>query len=277
MEQDGHDLAAEDYLAHLAGVVVEAFEIPISDAISERVGRGELTESEAMAAHGRSWYRYPVRSSADPVESGTSPAGVARAIDVASAGRVVAVPLSARLEDGSVQLTDDRWSGVLDELAAHVDDWQWHAVFNYESDQVLKPDDPAFTPANLAAAGAEARLPRDDWGVGHFAGLAGLWRMRSTGRWWMLLFDTYKHRGFDGYQPQPASLMRQALVRTDGRGGGVLLVVPAQTVQDVRRMLDRRGLVARMWSNGSPEPDDWAWTAPAEVSPRLPSAVQWQR
>lgn len=255
----GHDLAAEDYLAHLAAVAVEAEEIPVSDEIARRVREGELTESAALAAHGRDWYRFPVRWSADPVESGTSPAGVARAIDVATAGSWVAVPVAARDEAGEVQLDSERWGRLLGDLEALVPAWRWHAIFNYESDQMLRPDDARYTAANLVAADVLDRVPRDTWGVGHFAGLAGLWRMGRDGPWWLLLLDTYKHRGFEGYQPQPAELMRQAMVRTDGREGGMLLIVPRGHLAEAESLLARQGIPARMWSNGSLEPDDWAW------------------
>jgi hypothetical protein len=105
------------------------------------------------------------------------------------------------------------------------------------------------------------RIPRDDWGVGHVAGLLGLWRRRIDGEWWLVLLDTYKERGFDGYQPQPAAVVRQALVREDGRGGGLLLVLPRATVVQATAALRRLGIEPRMWSNGSPEPDDWTWRA----------------
>lgn len=260
-----HDLTAEDYLAHLAAVIVEEDEIPASAAVGRRVEAGELTEAEALEAFASIWYRYPVRSSSDPVQSGTSPTGIARATWMASTGQLSTVPVAARTEDGTVQLTSERWNQLLTDLAARVEDWRWHAIFNYQSDQLFKPDGPSFNPANLQSSDAASRIPLDDWGVGHFVGLAGLWRMRGTGAWWLLLLDTYKHRGFEGYQPQPAELMRRGIVRTDGRGGGLLLVVPTAVAADVALWLRRREITPRMWSNGSPEPTDWTWT---EIPPR---------
>ncbi len=269
VEHEGHDLGAEDYLAHLAAVVIEDYEVAPSAEVGRRVASGVLTEAQALAESGGAWYRFPVRSSSDPVKSGTSPAGVARAVTLASSGRLTVVPIPARTVGGTVQLTEARWSALLDALAEHVADWRWHAIFNYESDQLLRPNDPSFTPDNLRAADAEDRIPRDDWGVGHFVGLAGMWKhMGGSGPWWLLLFDTYKHRGFDGYQPQPAELMRQGMVRTDGRGGGLLLVAPAAIAQRLAGLVRSLGLEARMWSNGSTEPDDWTWTPPAVQDPQ---------
>ncbi len=260
---DGVDLAAEDYLAHLAATVVEAYEVGPSAEVARRIAAGELTEEEALRQHGDSWYRFAVRASADPVESGTSPTGIARAVSMGTKGALVTLPLTARDVDGEVQLTPERWEELLRVLADHLVEWRWHAVLNYEVNQVLRPTDPAYRPENLREAHAAALVPRDTWGVGHFAGLLGLWRRRVDDAWWLVLLDTYKERGFDGYQPQPAELVRHALVREDGREGGILLVLPRTALEPASAAIREIGLVPRMWSNGSLEPADWAWKAGA--------------
>jgi hypothetical protein len=101
-------------------------------------------------------------------------------------------------------------------------------------------------------------LPRDHWGVGHFAGIGALWR-DADGAAWVLLLDTYKERGWAGYEPQPAGLLRDGLVRADGREGGLLLVLPREHLQDAMVAIEALGLEIRMWSNGSLEPEGWAW------------------
>lgn len=255
----GIDLGAEDYLAHLASVVVEASEVEPSAAVDRRVAAGELDHDEALARHRREWYRWPVRASADPVECGTSPTGVVRAITIATGGQLVSLPIAARLADGSIQLTAERWEALIDRLAARTDAWRWHAIFNYETDLLLSPDDPSYTPEGLASPDVLDRVPLDDWGVGHFVGLAGTWRSSVTGSRWLLLFDTYKERGFDGYEPQPAELMRRGLVRDDGRGGGMLLVLPRDVLDEAAAVVRGLGLEPRTWDNGSPAPDDWRW------------------
>ncbi|MFH1475048.1 MAG: hypothetical protein ABIG85_04235 [Chloroflexota bacterium] len=156
-------------------------------------------------------------------------------------------------------MTPERWERLLELLADHAADWRWHAILNYEANQVLRPVDPGYRPENLRALDAAARIPRDDWGVGHFAGLLGLWRRRVDGAWWFVLLDTYKERGFEGYQPHPAEVVRRALVREDGRGGGMLLVLPRAVLGPATEALRRLGIEPRAWSNGSPEPDDWTW------------------
>jgi hypothetical protein len=256
---DGHDLTAEDYLAHLAGVVIEGHEVAPSREVDERIARGELTERQALEQHGRIWYRYPVRSSDDPTVQGTSPTGIARAIALGTDDRLSTIPIPGRGADGAVALDEARFVALFDLIEEHLESWSLHAILNYESDHLLGPRAPEYTLENLRAPGAIDRLPRDNWGVGHFAGLAGLWR-RPGGEPWVLLFDTYKERGFDGYQPQPAELVRRALVRTDDRGGGVLMVVPRDRAGELASAVLGIGIEPRMWSNGSPEPDDFVWS-----------------
>ena len=252
------DLRTEDALAHLAGVVIEDYEVEPSAQVARRVAAGELTEADALHDFGDVWYRYPVRSSSDPASSGTSPTGVARAIAIGTDGALGSVPIPGRDADGRPQLTPERWDALLELIEANLETWSLHVIFNYESDQLLKPESPEYRSEALRRPEAAETLPRDDWNVGHFAGLAGMWR-RPWGDRWIVLFDTYKERGFDGYQPQPAELMRRALIREDGRGGGLLLVLPRKHVVAGLDAVGLLGLAAGMWDNGSPDPDDWAW------------------
>jgi hypothetical protein len=252
------DLTDEDALAHLAAVAIEAYEVAPSEQVARRVAGGELSEADALRDFGSIWYRYPVRSSSDPAQSGTSPAGVGRAIAVGSGGALATVPVPGRAADGRPQLTRGTWDALLDLVESHLAEWSIHAIFNYESDQLLKPESPEYQSGGLLRPDATDAIPRDDWGVGHFAGLAGVWR-RPWGERWLVLFDTYKERGFDGYQPQPAELMRRALVREDGRGGGMLLVLPREFVDAGLAAVAALGLETGMWDNRSLDPDDWAW------------------
>lgn len=255
------DLREEDALAHLAGVVIEDDEVGPSEDVAARVRSGELSATEALERFGKTWYRYPVRSSSDPVITGTSASGVARAIAVGTDGALGTVPVPGRVGgrgDGEVQLTPERWVPLFDLVSAQLQDWDLHIVFNYEVDPLLKPDAPAYTAEALRQPDATERLPRDDWHVGHFVGLAGLWR-RPWGEPWLVLFDTYKGRGFDGYQPQPAELMRRGLVRDDGRGGGLLLVLRSTLLGEAINAVEGLGLDVGPWDNGSPDPDDWTW------------------
>ena len=232
-ELDGERLGAEDYMAHLARVTISAREDPVT-------------------------YRFPVDSSADPSLQGTSPEGVARAIAVATGGHLASIPVSGRKASGSVQLDAGRWTALLDLVAPRFLEGGMDVVFNYETDQLLAARDEAYNAQALGRADASALIPRDRWGVGHFAPMAALWH-RPSGERWMVLLNSFKERAFAGCEPQPAELMRHAVVREDGRGGGVLLVVRHEAVERLIKEVEDVGLEVRMWNNGSPAPGDWRW------------------
>jgi hypothetical protein len=101
-------------------------------------------------------------------------------------------------------------------------------------------------------------IPLDRWGVGHFLPMGALWR-RPSGERWMVLLNSFKERAFAGVEPQPAELVRRGVVREDGRGGGVLLVVTRDRLEALLAAVEEAGLAVGIWSNGSRAPADWSW------------------
>ena len=255
---DGVDTTREDFLAHLAGTVIEADESADVRTVQAEVKDLGISDAEAMRRFPRTWYGWPLRSSDDDAITGTSPTGTSRAIAVGSGGALVTIPIPARDSAGGVVLTEDRFDALLDLIEAHLDDWGVHPIANLEVDQLLDATSDAYTPDALTSADPEAAIPRERWGVGHFVGVGALWRGPDDRRW-VLLLDTYKARGFDGYVPMPASTLRRALVREDGRDGGLLLVIRREARGVAREAIDSLGLPIRMWSNGSLEPEGWTW------------------
>ncbi len=78
------------------------------------------------------------------------------------------------------------------------------------------------------------------WIVGHFVSLAGAVEFENCR--WLIIRDTYKKFGFNGYHLQPEEYVRQALLRGDGREGGVLLVVKSEEREEVVRDILSLGL-----------------------------------
>lgn len=255
---DGVDTTREDYLAFLAGTVIEAHEVEAVEAVRQAARAEGLADGEAFDRFPRTWYRWPLRSSDDPVISGTSPTGTARAVSLGSGGALVTLPLPARRADRSIVLEPDRWEPLMDLIEANLRTWRLHPILNYEADQLLDPTSESYTAEALASPDPGSLIPRDRWGVGHFTGVGALWR-DPAGRRWVLLLDTYKARGFRGYEPQPADLVRNGLVREDGREGGIILVLPREHLEAARRSVADLGIEVRMWGNGSLEPEGWAW------------------
>jgi hypothetical protein len=256
---DGVDTTREDYLAYLAGTVIEDDEMREVEAVREAVAAAGLSDDDAIRRYPRTWYGWPLRSSDDEPILGTSPTGIARAVSLGSGGALVTLPVPSRDLARDVLLTPERFDDLLDLIEIHLRDWGVHPIANIEVDQLLDATSDAYSAEALAGADPETSIPRERWGVGHFVGVGALWQA-SDGRRWMLLLDTYKARGFDGYVPMPAESLRRAVVREDGRDGGLLLVLRRDALDEARVALERLGLDIRMWGNGSLEPEGWSWT-----------------
>lgn len=256
---DGVDTMREDYLAYLAGTVIEEDELEDVRRAKAAVEAAGITDAEAIDRFPRSWYGWPLRSSDDDAITGTSPTGTARAIALGSGGALVTLPVPARDGDGAVILTPERFDDLLDLIQAHLDDRGIHPIANLEVDQLLDATSDAYDADVLAGPDPESAIPRERWGVGHFVGIGALWR-DGAGRRWVLLLDTYKARGFSGYVPMPAASLRRAVVREDGRTGGLLLVMPRASLDDAASAVAALGLEIRMWGNGSLEPEGWEWS-----------------
>ena len=256
---DGVDTTREDYLAHLAGTVIEETELEDVRTARDAVAAESLSDAEAIERFPRTWYAWPLRSSNDDAITGTSPTGVARAIALGSGGALVTLPIPSRRGDRAVLFTPERFGALLDLLESNVASWGVHPIANLEVDQLLDATSDAFDVAALAGADPEVVIPRERWGVGHFVGIGAIWR-DASGRRWTLLLDTYKARGFDGYVPMPAESLRRALVREDGRDGGLLLVVRRKALDEARQAIEALDLEVRMWGNGSLEPAGWEWS-----------------
>jgi hypothetical protein len=257
---DGIDTTREDYLAYLAGTVIEQDELEDVRRTNVAVEHAGLSDAEAIERFPRTWYGWPLRSSDDDTITGTSPTGIARAIAVGSGGALVTLPVPARDGSGAVLLDPDRFEALLELIESHLDDWRLHPIANLEVDQLLDATSDVYGPDALAGSDPEGTIPRERWGVGHFVGIGALWR-GDDGRRWVLLLDTYKARGFGGYVPMPAESLRRALVREDGRTGGLLLVLPRESLEAASAAIGDLGLDIRMWGNGSLEPEGWTWSS----------------
>lgn len=258
-QSDGVDTTREDFLAYLAGTVIEREELDDVQRTTTAVAEAGLSDAEAIEHFPRTWYGWPLRSSDDDAITGTSPTGVGRAIAIGSSGELVTVPVPSRDRDGAALLDPDRFHALFDVIESHLGSWRIHPIANLEVDQLLDVTSDAYAPDAIAGPDPEAMIPRERWGVGHFVGIGAFWR-GEHGRRWTLLLDTYKARGFSGYVPMPAESLRRAILREDGRTGGLLLVLPRASLDAAAAAIRDIGLEIRMWGNGSLEPEGWDWS-----------------
>ncbi len=214
----------QDAVAKAAGSTVSA----VADS-------GHLPHGE----RGRRDYRFALPHVEDTAVSGTTAAGVVRAIETLSGGALAAVPYSG-------PWTAQTLGGLFEAVAAS--------------------EHPATLIANIATrhlwggrpnAGqlldylydGEHDGPPADWDVGHFVCVFG--RVRGPGGALYGVADTYPALGNGGVHVQPAERLAAALARSGGPAGGVVVVVAFEDLCRVRACAREIGLVEEAWDNGS--------------------------
>jgi hypothetical protein len=240
-----------DSVAAAAGTTLEAHNADRLAAVRAAVETGDLPAERA-----RTWYPHDefAHDLGVAESGGTSPEGFVRACEAASGGRLAAVPVPA-VHDGRVQLTAEAFDAV---LSAVVDGrFGAQVTLNYNLSHTLAPAGILGHKYGLTALLTRWDDPeyfrRLDWDVGHFTSLAGRLSRADSDRRYLLVRDSYRTFGWEGYHLQPESYVREGLVRADDdRDGGLLLVVPATERAPLESFLSERGLATGVWDNGSP-------------------------
>ena len=248
---DGGAPLSVDRVAEAAGTALEPHNAERRDRVDDRVEAGEVPADRAAT-----WWMHDHFDGEFAVvedEGGTSAAGLVDACAALSDGRVEAVPVPA-VRDGGVQLDAARFDALLGALA----DGRVPAqpVLNYNLRHTLAPAGPLGHKYNLVALLTQWDDPSYfrtmDWNVGHFTTVAARASRPDADERYLVVRDSYKTFGWDGYHLQPESYVRRGLVRPeDHRDGGVLLVTPAPAAGDIRDWLADADLATGLWDNGS--------------------------
>ena len=172
--------------------------------------------------------------------SGTSAAGLVRAVAELAEGRLCVLPLVAEWERSSVEavLEAARAAGEPCAVIANIATrffWGTHPTLL----QLLH---------YLEFGDADAGPPAE-WDIGHFVLLLGsLLGRRGT---CVLVADTYKSFGYNGVHLQPAERVAAALRRPGMTAGGLLLVIPPEQAERAEVALTESGISVGVWDNGS--------------------------
>ena len=249
----GGNVIDEDYLASLARTNILLEDEEISEAVKRKVKLGILTEEQAERRFREVVYKFKLPATSLESELGTSVQGLAEACVAATDGKVVPFPLPSIGKNSQELFTRDRFQQLIKLVFENRQRWGAQVILNYRADKLLNMNSPEYTFFNVVANfDDEKRFGNDPWPVGHFVTLAGLIRAVKMDRYALLLRDAYKNKGFQGYHIQPLEAVRRALIRNDGREGGILLLVKAELADEARKALERLGLVISVWDNGSP-------------------------
>jgi uncharacterized protein DUF6885 len=170
-------------------------------------------------------------------ESGTSAAGLAEAIESLSNGSLRCVPVRGQ------------WSA--DRVAAFVEGAPplgARLIANIRTGK-LWGSRPSAEQLLAELRGVRTEGPPADWDVGHFVELKVL--VRVIGGSLVVVHDTYPMFGLDGHHLQPPRAVAAALMRGDGREGGILAVMPPDKAAAVAELARGLGLQIGTWNNGS--------------------------
>ena len=194
----------------------------------------------------RTDYRLSIPVAADEPSSGTSATGVARAVEELSGRDLTVVPVAGPWSAGTVV-------SLLEVVSASVagSSAGCTLVANLRTGRLWgsRPG-PALLLNYLS--GKPVEPPEADWDCGHFVGVAG--SIGGPGGTLVIVRDTYRELGWEGYHLQPAGAMAAALARGDGKGGGVLCVCEPARAGALTGELEEAGFEVRHWDNGSADP-----------------------
>jgi hypothetical protein len=221
--QEGEPLD-QDAVGLAAGSVVSA----LQDGHS--LPRGE---------RGRRDYRLALPSVADPAVSGTTPAGLVRAVERLSSGALVALPYRG-------PWTALTLAGLFDVVSAL--ERRATLVANLAT-RHLWGSHPAAGQLVAYLLDGERAGPPPDWDVGHFVSVIG--RLRGPGGSLYGIADTYPSLGSQGIHLQPQERLSTAIERRDMPAGGVLAIVSTEDAPAVRSGADALGLLEGSWDNGT--------------------------
>jgi hypothetical protein len=220
----GEEPTDQDTVARAAGSIVSAARDP-----------GTLPGGEG----GRRDYRLAPPMIDDAEVSGTTAAGVARAIEELGGGAVQGIPYSG-------PWTAQTLDGMFD--AAAVASGPITLIANLATHHLWGAH-PA--PSQLLAYLYDGSLdgPPPDWEVGHFSCVVA--RTDGPGGRLYAVADTYPALGDRGVHLQPRERLAAAIARVDKPSGGVLAVATSADAAALRERAAALGLVEGLWDNGT--------------------------
>jgi hypothetical protein len=170
-------------------------------------------------------------------QSGTSTVGLIQSIESASGGALRCIPIRGQWTAPRIE----RLVGEAPKLGARL-------IANVRTGRLWASRPPIQVLLD-ELAGRAVEDPVADWDVGHFVELAML--VRGPERSLVIVHDSYPTLGADGRHLQPPRVLAAALLRGDGREGGVLAVVAPERAEAIAALATELGLEVAVWNNGT--------------------------
>lgn len=217
------------------------------DAVA--VAAGSIVSTLGDAGHlpageqGRRDYRLSLPFVDDPAVSGTTAAGVVRAVGELSGGQLAAIPYSGPWTPGTL--------GGLFEIAAAAP--RPVALVANLATRHLWGAHPRVDELLAYLLDGETGGPAPDWDVGHFVCVIG--RLAGPGGILYGLADTYPSLGSAGIHLQPQERLSAAVERRDMPAGGMIVIASAEDASALRSGVSALGLLEGLWDNGTRAPE----------------------
>jgi hypothetical protein len=196
-----------------------------------------------QGAHSRRDYRLTLPLIEDASASGTTPAGLVRAVEQISGSALAAIPLAGPWSTSALAGLFDLAGAVRGPLTI---------VANLATRHLWGGGATASELLDYLLEGIEDGPPAD-WDVGHFVCLLG--RMRGPGGTLYGVADTYPSLGSGAVHAQPAQRLVLALQRPRMPPGGLIVIASAEDAAALRDGAAPLGLRERAWDNGTALPE----------------------
>jgi len=240
------EVVDQDYVAYIARVNVDPRDLERLRKLKLEVARLPREQAEEIIRRNRDiWYRFDdLPTTLKPHELGASPEGVIHAIHEISMLGLGAIPVKTVSRAGDEFLTEEKMMNLLD-IIRRSEEYDAQFILNLNTRHLLDSEKIPRLSEKLLLGEKFQEIFRES--VGHYIGCGGL--IEVDDKCFLILRETYRKYGV---HLQPAEHVRKALLRGDGREGGVIIVVPASLEEKIRGILLDRGFRLEIWDNGSP-------------------------
>jgi hypothetical protein len=246
---------SEDFIAHLARTRISPEEVKLREEAIRRMLYNEEPYEKILEKYGKVLYRYDLPISDKPEEIGTSVEGLKYALEVITNKDLIGVPIPSRRKE-KIYFDEQRFMRLINVLMDNIERWSYQAIMNIQTDLLINNIGLYHDLFRVIFSNKpEHEIGRNLWKAGHFVSLAGflkVYRNTSDVKIYLLIRDTYKNIGYRGYHIQPIDAVRKALVRNDGREGGIMLIIKREFENEVKNAIESIGIPVEIWDNGSP-------------------------
>lgn len=202
------------------------------------------------------WYQYDMRPfvTDSPIEAGSSAQGVLYAAETITDKKIRVIPVPALRKGKGILLTKDKFDALLDLLEKTSKKWMAQAILNVNTGYLLDPNTiKSLSRKLILNIKVPETLKNRRKPVGHFVSCGGIVKIiprNEQKKRLLIIRETFRDWGENHLQR--AEDIRKALIREDGREGGILLLVDHSEYEEAQESISDLGLSIELWDNGSP-------------------------